>query len=306
MHWTLISLMQEISQKRGNTRWGSLTPLPIMRRLDGCTFVCYSRESEALGHNTWIQLQLRTLRISTTSPHPPQTPWGTLSSSSPSLLTICSTLSVAIVLLNLWANGWGEVHVNHCSGSVPSLPPAQVCVPVHECMCECVCTCSAQSRKLCKPENALHIPKSRNCTQISRISSQSWDCIIRWRNLKITWVGSIWQLVIRETVHRWPPSSQGERCHLSISSGRFSQLARFCNSDYLRLSFSEVLLWAIWNPWLNAAKPARPGGVWGHAARENLWLYVFVSPSSLFTKQSARGVGQGPCAFTWRRLFRMH
>ena len=32
------------SQKRGNTRWGSLPLIPIMRQLDTCTAVCYSRE----------------------------------------------------------------------------------------------------------------------------------------------------------------------------------------------------------------------------------------------------------------------
>jgi len=177
MSWTL---MQEIPRKRGNTRWGS----PIIRRLDACTVMCYSRQSEALEQkqqNTWTQLQLhyefqQLLPILLKQPEalPLPAPLPT------------SPFSLFLLLQSSWFCGLmvGGRSVSTTAVRV-FLPFLQrKCVWLYMNVCLNVCVHVLHNLGSCAiPRMHCEFPKSRNCIQISRLSrnhntfAQSRDCM---------------------------------------------------------------------------------------------------------------------------------
>ena len=186
----------------------------------GC--VLQQRESEALEQTQHMNTIAATLRISTTSPHPPQRPWGTLSPSFPSLLTIFSSFCCYSPpeSVGWWMRG------RSMSITVTSLPPAQVCACTW--MYVWMCVHVLHNLGSCaNPRMHCTFPKSRNSTQTSRLSRHSsivqYVCAIsrlhEWNLL------TFWQLVMRETVHRRPPVPKVSDVTNRSAEGGFDSLS---------------------------------------------------------------------------------
>ena len=193
-----------------------------MRHLDACTVVCYSRESEALGHNTWTQWQLhygfqQVLPILFEHPEAPSLP-APLPSSSFALLFLSLQSSWIC-----WLMGGGRSMWTTAVG---------VFFPIlmHKCVCLFMNVCVNVLHNLgscANPRMHCTFPKSRNSTQTSRLSRHSsivqYVCAIsrlhEWNLL------TFWQLVMRETVHRRPPVPKVSDVTNRSAEGGFDSLS---------------------------------------------------------------------------------